>query len=103
MPIYEYEAETEGCPFCPGRFEALQDAGEPPLLACPTCDAPCHRVISRPNIKKYDRAQSGTLSKANLERQGFVRYERGGSGVWERTAGSDAQGPRVLKKDGSSE
>jgi putative FmdB family regulatory protein len=102
MPIYEYEPLSGECPFCRGRFEELQDANDPPYENCPSCDVPCKRVISRPNVKRHDRAQSGVLSKENIERQGFVRYEKAGHGVWERTAGSDAQGPRILKKDGST-
>lgn len=43
------------------------------------------------------------LSKENIERQGFLQYKKAGGGVWERTAGNDAQGPRILKKDGSTD
>lgn len=103
MPIYEYEPLAGDCPFCRGRFEEIQSSDEPPLELCPACDAPCKRIISRPNIKKYDRGESGVLSKANLEKNGFLQYKKAGNGVWERTAGTSEQGPRILKKDGSTE
>lgn len=102
MPIYEYEPLSGECPFCRGRFEELQDVNEAALEMCPACDVPCKRVISRPSIKTHDRAESGVLSKANIERQGFLQYKKAGLGVWERTAGTDAQGPRILKKDGGT-
>ena len=103
MPIYEYEPLSGDCPFCRGRFEELQNLGDPPLELCPACDVPCKRVISRPSIKRHDRAQSGVLSKESIERQGFLQYKKAGKDTWERTAGSDAQGPRILKKDGTVE
>ena len=102
MPIYEYEPLSGECPFCRGRFEELQNIGEAPYETCPSCDVPCKRVISLPNMKRYDRGESGVLSKDNIERQGFLQYKKAGNGVWERSAGTDAQGPRILKKDGST-
>jgi hypothetical protein len=106
MPNYQYRAlDASLCPFadCGGRFEEVQDIGAPALDACPVCSAPCRKVISAPSIKRHDRAQSGALNDAALARQGFLQYKKAGQGVWERTVGTDEQGPRILKKDGSSE
>ena len=40
MPKYEYK-----CPSC-GRFTVHQEFTDESLKACPTCDAPVHKVFS---------------------------------------------------------
>lgn len=100
MPIYEYKLLGQ-CPFCPARFEQFQNVDDAPLTRCTACDLPCKRVVSLPAIKKYDRGHGGVLNAANLERQGMARWEKRGNGVYERTAGTDENGPRYLFKDGT--
>ncbi|AKX93034.1 zinc ribbon domain protein [Moorella thermoacetica] len=41
MPVYEYR-----CAKC-GVFEKEQRITAPPLMECPTCGGPVHRIISR--------------------------------------------------------
>lgn len=95
MPIYEYQHEGEPGPECKPRFELLQSISEPPLVACPTCGKPCHRVFS---AFSPGRGPGGDiLSRKNLERHGFTQYTRAGDGVYERTAGN--QGPPVIGAD----
>lgn len=45
MPLYEYQ-----CPQC-GRFELIQKFSDPPLTACPTCNAEVHKLLSAPAIQ----------------------------------------------------
>lgn len=101
MPIYEYEPLVGDCALCGGRFEELQFINDAPLTNCPTCDAPCKKVISR--LSHKSSLPAADLSTSNLESKGFLQYKKSGKDTWERTAGNDSQGPRVLKKDGSTE
>lgn len=41
MPVYDYRCEK-----C-GNFEATQKITEAPLAACPQCDSPVQRLISK--------------------------------------------------------
>lgn len=41
MPVYDYRCEK-----C-GNFEATQKITEAPLVACPQCDSPVQRLISK--------------------------------------------------------
>ena len=97
MPIYEYEPLTDGCALCGGRFEELRNLDDAALELCPTCDAPCRRVVSSFATKTGDRAAGGLLSKANIERNGFVRYEKSKDGMWDKTAGDD-RAPNKLER-----
>jgi putative FmdB family regulatory protein len=101
MPIYEYEPLIGDCKLCGGRFEELQSINDAPLTNCLMCDAPCRKVISRPSHRTS--LPGADLSPQNLEKKGFLQYKKSGRDTWERTAGTDAQGPRVLKKDGTTE
>ena len=97
MPIYEYEPLTDGCALCGGRFEELRDLHDAELEQCSTCDAPCRRVVSGFSAHTSARAAGGLLSKANIERNGFVRYEKSREGTWDKTAGDD-RAPGQLKR-----
>jgi len=92
MPIYEYQADGQGCPRCQRRFEVLQRLEEEPLARCPECGQPVHRVFSTCAIT---RGTSGTLSAKNLERHGFTQYRKAGDGYYEKTCGP---GPELLKR-----
>ena len=93
MPLYEYEPDSEGCPFCQGRFEVMQKVADPPLSRCPECGRPCHRVFSSFATIKSTK---DLLSPKNLARHGFTQYRRSGDGHYEKT---DGAGPRVIKDD----
>jgi len=42
MPLYEYECANGH------RFENIQKFSDPPVTACPTCDAPVQKLMSSP-------------------------------------------------------
>ena len=46
MPIYEYQAIDNGCPYCAKGFEILQRSDERSLRKCPRCHHPVVRTIS---------------------------------------------------------
>ncbi|MBM3153722.1 MAG: zinc ribbon domain-containing protein [Chloroflexi bacterium] len=46
MPIYEYNAISDGCGYCRRGFEVLQKIGEDPLDRCPKCRGLVRRVPS---------------------------------------------------------
>lgn len=102
MPIYEYKLVGDPCKFCGDRFEMMQDLDEPPFAACPACATPCKRLISAPRIGRNVEGNGGKIDTANVERNGMARWKKTAPGVYERTAGSDASGPRYLFKDGST-
>ena len=43
MPLYEYECEK-----CGHRFEKIQKFSDPPLVVCPECGGPLHKMQSAP-------------------------------------------------------
>ncbi len=92
MPLYEYESEGKGCPFCKDRFEVLQSINAASLSECPECGAPCHRVLSSFSMAK---STGDILSKKNLEAKGFTQYKKAGDGRYEKTLG---KGPNVIKR-----
>ncbi len=97
MPIYEYEHDSGKCDTCSARFEVMQQMGANPLNRCPTCDQPCHRVLSAFAVSTSNRQ---LLSPKNLEAKGFTQYVKAGDGYYEKTAGK--AGPDVIRRDGSS-
>jgi len=48
MPIYEYEAANNGCPYCVHGFEFFLYQREEEPATCPKCNSPVIRVVSRP-------------------------------------------------------
>jgi putative FmdB family regulatory protein len=106
MPIYEYQTLEENvCPFaeCGGQFEEIQGVNDAPLTECPACSAACRKLISMPAVKRTSGGSGNILSHNNLGRQGFAQYTKTGNDVWERSVGTDEQGPRILHKDGRTE
>ena len=98
MPIYEYEHDDQPGPDCAARFEALQRFEDPPLVECPTCGQPCHRVVSSfatGRSGKGGPAKKVDLSTKNLERLGFTQYRKAGGGRYEKTCG---EGPPVINR-----
>jgi len=93
MPLYEYAPDSGNCDQCHGRFEVLEAIDARPLTSCPTCGAPCHRVLS---TFAPQSGKSHLLSPQNLAAKGFTQYRKAGDGVYEKTAGSG--GPDVLRR-----
>ena len=76
-------------------FEVFQRMSDPPLEKHPETGQPVRRVVVAPQVQTMtDKAR---FSKKNLDRLGFTRYERKGSGYYERTAGD--QGPPAISAD----
>ncbi len=97
MPVYEYEtipSDSEK----PTRFEVVQRMSDPTLTKHPETGEPVRRILSAPAVvlKHSSRRESHVLSRENVSRHGFTRYEKVGHGEYERTAGT--AGPRRIRK-----
>ena len=81
MPIYEYEAsdETRSCDFCRTGFEELRRLSDPPLTACPKCEAPVRKNISAPAV-----GASTSGFDARAKNAGFSKLKRLGKGEYEK-------------------
>ncbi len=75
-------------------FEVFQRMSEAPLTNHPETGAPVRRVIVTPNVQTT--TDKTRFSKSNLERLGFTKYERKGSGYFEKSAGD---GPNAISAD----
>ncbi len=96
MPTYVYEIlDKKGKP-TGETFEIVQLMKEDALTKQPVSGKPCRRAIVAPAVagKWSPLKTKSTLSNKNLERMGFTKYERKGSGYMERVAGK--QGPKSL-------
>jgi len=91
MPLYVYQViEPDGSD---GEvFEVMQRMSDSPLTAHPENGKPVRRLLAAPNT--VTRYGSANLSNERLGRLGFTKYEKSGSGRYEKTAGS---GPDVIK------
>jgi predicted nucleic acid-binding Zn ribbon protein len=88
MPTYAYAViKPDGSDGEP--FEVFQRITEEPLTKHPETGEPVRRLVVAPQVQT--QTDKGRFSKKNLDRLGFTRYERKGSGYYERTAGN--QGP----------
>lgn len=75
MAVYEYEHTTAACSL--GRmFEVEQSIHDKPLVRCPRCNEPVHKLISRINIKT-------SRSNAELRDLGFTKLVKRDDGVYE--------------------
>ena len=93
MPIYEYAPTTDGCAVCRAGIERLQRLSDPPLAACPECNAPLQRVIGAPQVIA---GQAHVLREGHLAKHGFTQYRKVGKGKYEKTAG---KGPPTISDD----
>lgn len=96
MPTYVYEVlDQKGVP-TGETFEIVQLMKDAALTRQPGTNLPCRRAVVAPNIagKWSDMKGKSALSNKNLERMGFTKYERKGSGYMERVAGK--KGPKTL-------
>jgi len=88
MPTYVYAViKPDGSDGEP--FEVFQRISDEPLTKHPETGEPVRRLVVAPQVQT--QTDKGRFSKKNLDRLGFTRYERKGSGYYERTAGN--QGP----------
>lgn len=94
MPTYAYAIVrpdgTDG-----EVFEAFQRLSDPPLTHHPETGQPVRRLIVAPQVQTSSDTQR--FSRGNLERLGFTRFERKGSGYYEKTAGKG--GPDAISAD----
>ncbi len=99
MPTYVYEfLDSKGQPT--GKTcELVHSIKDAALTKHPESGQAIRRIPAVPTIagKWSDLGSKGNLSNKNLERMGFTKYERKGSGYMERTAGK--QGPQTLGGD----
>ena len=97
MPTYVYEIlDTKGEP-TGERFEAVQSIKAEALTKHPETGAPVRRAIVAPNLGLGMSAAKARMSNKNLEKLGFTKYERKGSGYMERVAGKE--GPKSISAD----
>lgn len=91
MPLYVYQViEPDGSD---GEiFEVLQKIVDAPLSVHPENGKPVRKLISAPNA--VTRFAAGNLSNDRLSSLGFTKYQKAGSGFYEKKAGS---GPDVIK------
>jgi predicted nucleic acid-binding Zn ribbon protein len=95
MPVYTYDIlNADQQPI--GRVELIQSMAAPPLDRHPSTGERIKRVITAPNIvtRYSDRQMRKPLSNENIERHGFSKYEKVGTGQYVKTAGK--QGPSTL-------
>ena len=97
MPTYVYDIlGKDGEPT--GRtFETVQSIKAEALKKHPETGEPLRRAIVAPTLGLGMSAAKARMSNKNLERLGFTKYERKGSGYMERTAGKE--GPSSLSAD----
>lgn len=98
MPLYVYQViEADGREG--DVFEVLQEMSEAALTHHPETGKPVVKLLQAPHAprKWSDSNARNTLSKSNLERLGFARYEKSGGGTYEKTAGKE--GPNVISGD----
>ena len=75
MPVYEYEHVKTPCRL--GRvFEFKQSIDDHPLVQCPHCAGPVHKIISRINI-------SCPKTNSELRDLGFTKLVKRDDGVYE--------------------
>ena len=93
MPVYTYQVikadGSEG-----DTFEVVRRMSDPPLTLHPETGERVVRVYTAPNLggRWSDRAAKNNLSDSNVERLGFTKYQRSGTGQYERTAGKAGPG-----------
>lgn len=99
MPTYVYEILNKDGTGTGEHFEFVQSMKDAPLSAHPQTGRPVRRVPQAPIIagKWSDMKGKSALSNKNLERLGFTKYEKKGSGYMERVAGKE--GPKSISAD----
>ena len=88
MPIYQYQILNGKNP--PEVIEIEEHYDAPPSTLHPITKEPIKRIIGSPSLvlKHSSQIEKHSLSKENLEKHGFLRYEKNSSGDgYDRTAG----------------
>ena len=70
MPVYEYE-----CAPCLIIYEVRQGMKDPPLETCPECKGPVTRVMSAPNINRYNFSSPTEAKYAKLSDRDEIAKE----------------------------
>ena len=96
MPVYVYEVLNEDGSAA-ATVEVRQGIHDPPLQRDPVSGRPVRRIVVGVTVGlRHTSAQDRrSLSRENLERHGFTRYERDGCGGYVRTAGHE--GPAQVR------
>ncbi|MGL6074788.1 MAG: FmdB family zinc ribbon protein [Fimbriiglobus sp.] len=96
MPLYLYEEILED-DSGGEQFELFQSMSAKPYTEHPDTGVPVRRIFGVPNAPKTwtDTQGKAKTSDGNLERLGFTKYVKGGSGKYEKRFG---KGPDVVKK-----
>jgi len=71
MPIYEYE-----CTPCLIIYEVRQGMKDPPLATCPKCSGSVSRVISAPNLNRYNFSSPTEAKYAKVSPGGEIAKEK---------------------------
>jgi len=79
MPIYEYE-----CARCLVIYEVRQGMSDPPLATCPRCKEPVTRIISAPNVNRYNFSSPTEAKYAKVTPREEIAKERELQRVYER-------------------
>ena len=96
MPIYQYQIVNGKNP--PEVIEIEEHYDAPPSTQHPITKEPIKRIIGSPSLvlKHSSQIENRYLSKENLEKHGFLRYEKNANGEgYDRTAGE--VGPSSLQ------
>ncbi len=79
MPIYEYE-----CAPCLVIYEVRQGMSDPPLATCPRCKEPVTRIMSAPNVNRYNFSSPTEAKYAKVTPREEIAKERELQKVYER-------------------
>ena len=71
MPVYEYE-----CARCRVIYEVRQGMSDPPLATCLRCTQPVHRIISAPNLNRYNFSSPTEAKYAKVTPREEIAKER---------------------------
>ena len=71
MPVYEYE-----CTPCRIIYEVRQGMNAPPLETCPACKGTVTRLISAPNLNRYNFSSPTEAKHANLSTRDEITKEK---------------------------
>lgn len=98
MPIYLYqEILPDGSDG--ESFEYIQTMADEPLKEHPKTGNPVRKVYHSPNLNSQytEEAAKSKLSDSNVEKHGFIRYEKDTlTGRYHKTAGKDTRAPEVV-------
>jgi predicted nucleic acid-binding Zn ribbon protein len=97
MPTYVYEILDKSGNPTGKTFELVQSIKADALTKHPETGQPVRRAIVAPNLGLNLSASKARMSNKNLEKLGFTKYERKGSGYMERVAGKE--GPKSISSE----